>query len=85
MQCVKYRRAVYVDDRYVDLLKTKIHNISQTFGVEVTDIECSTDHFYMLFKAGPTLDLPKYINALKTVTSRENPANLPGSQTGTLA
>lgn len=77
VQCVKYRRKVFVDDRYVDLLKTKIHEISETFGVEVTNIECSTDHFHMLFKAGPTLDLPKYINALKTITSREIRRNFP--------
>jgi putative transposase len=31
----------------------------------------------MLFKAGPTLDLPKYINALKTITSREIRRNFP--------
>ncbi|NLM82983.1 MAG: hypothetical protein GX191_10475 [Candidatus Methanoculleus thermohydrogenotrophicum] len=41
MQCVKYRRAVFVDYRYVEFLKTWIHSISQTFGVEVTNIECS--------------------------------------------
>ncbi|MBR1370014.1 transposase, partial [Methanocalculus chunghsingensis] len=67
----------FVDDRYVDLLKTKIHSISETFGVEVTNIECSPDHFHMLFKAGPTLNLPKYINALKTISSREIRRNFP--------
>lgn len=73
VQRVKYRRGVFVDDRYVDLLKTKIHSISETFGVEVTNIECSPDHFHMLFKAGPTLNLPKYINALKTVNGGTPP------------
>jgi len=35
IQCVKYRRDVFVDDRYVDLLKTKVHEISSTFDVDV--------------------------------------------------
>jgi len=31
----------------------------------------------MIFKAKPTLDIPKYINAIKTITSREIKRNFP--------
>jgi len=31
----------------------------------------------MIFKSKPTLDIPKYINTLKTVTSREIRKNYP--------
>jgi len=39
--------------------------------VEVIDIGVDKDHFHMLFKAKPTLNIPRYINAIKTITSRK--------------
>jgi len=71
VQCVKYRKKALVSEGIQDLLKQKIHEISETFNVEVTNIECDKDHFHMLFKAKPTLDIPKYLNAVKTISSRE--------------
>jgi len=68
---VKYRRKVFTNDKIIDFLKQKIHEISGTFDVEVLAIECEVDHIHILFKAKQTLDIPKYINALKTITSRE--------------
>jgi len=29
------------------------------------------DNFHMIFKSKPTLEIPKYLNAIKTITSRE--------------
>ena len=55
----------------IELLKEKIHDISTTFQVEVIDIGCDVDHFHMIFKSKPTLEIPKYLNAIKTITSRE--------------
>ncbi len=40
-------------------------------------IERDKDHVHILFKAKPTLSIPKYINALKTITSREIKRNFP--------
>lgn len=71
VQCVKYRKEVFVDERYVSLVRSKVYEISETFGVEVVNLEFDKDHFHMVFKGKPTLDLPKYINAIKTITSRE--------------
>lgn len=71
VQCVKYRRKVFDNEKIIDFLKQKIHEISQTFDVEVLCIECDKDHFHMIFKAKPTLNIPKYLNAIKTITSRE--------------
>jgi len=68
---VKYRRKVFTNDRIIDFLKEKIHEISETFEVEVLAIECDIDYVHILFKAKPTLNIPKYINALNTITSRE--------------
>ena len=71
VQVVKYRKKAFDNDRIIDLLKLKIHEISKTFQVEVIDIGCDTDHFHMIFKSKPTLEIPKYLNAIKTITSRE--------------
>lgn len=77
VQCVKYRRNALVNPLVIDLLKQTIHNISENFDVEVLNIECDKDHFHMIFKSKPTLELPKYINAIKTISSREIRRNFP--------
>ncbi len=40
-------------------------------------MECDDDHIHILFKSKPTLDIIKYINTLKTITSREIRRNFP--------
>lgn len=71
VQCIKHRRKVLCNPLLIDFLKTKIHNISKTYGVDILSIETDKDHFHMIFTAQPTLDIPKYINTIKTITSRE--------------
>lgn len=77
VQCIKYRRQVLDNDKIIDMLKTQIHNISENFQVDVLGIEPDKDHFHMLFKCKPTLNIPKYINAIKCITSREIQRNFP--------
>ncbi len=74
---VKYRRKVFTNDKIIDFLKQKIHEISETHEVEILAIETDQDHVHVLFKAKPTLNIPEYINALKTITSREIRRNFP--------
>lgn len=71
VQVVKYRKKVFDNEKLIDLLKQKIHGISTTFHVEIIDIGCDLDHFHMIFKSKSTLEIPKYLNAIKTITSRE--------------
>ena len=71
VQVVKYRRKVFESEEIINFLKEQIQEISKTFEVEVIDIGVDKDHFHMLFKAKPTLNIPRYINAVKTITSRE--------------
>ena len=71
VQVVKYRRDIFSNDNIIDFLKQKILEISDTFEVEILEQECDKDHIHIIFKAKPTLDIPKYINTLKTITSRE--------------
>jgi len=74
---VKYRKKVFDKPEIVELLKRKTNEISNTFEVEILDQECDLDHIHMIFKARPTLDIPKYLNALKTISSREIRRNFP--------
>ena len=77
VQCIKYRRDVLDSKEIADFLKQKIYDISETFEVGALNIECDKDHFHMIFTSKPTLDIPKYVNALKTITSRELQRNFP--------
>jgi putative transposase len=77
IQVVKYRKKVFINDAIVDFLKMKIRGISETFNVDVLDLECDKDYFNMFFKATPLLNITKYINAIKTITSREIQRNFP--------
>ena len=71
IQVVKYRRKVFTNDAIVDLLKTKSMEIAHTFDADILEIECDKDHFHMLFKSSPLLNIPQFINAVKTITSKE--------------
>ena len=65
IQVVKYGKKVFINNAMVDFLKMKIREISETFNVDVLDIECDKDYFNMIFKATPLLNITKYINAVK--------------------
>ena len=81
VQVTKYRKKI-LEDGVVDLLKRKVREMSGTFGAEVLNIECDRGHFHMIFKAKPTLDMPGYVNAIKTITSREIQRNFPKVKRG---
>jgi putative transposase len=78
IQVVKYRKKVFTNDAIVDFLKMKTGEIAETFNVNILDIECDKDHLNMLFKATPLLNIPQFINAIKTITSREIQRKFPG-------
>ncbi len=67
---VKYRREIFDNDEIVDELKSRTKNISGNYSVEITNQEVDQDHIHILFSSKPTTDLVKFINALKTGTSK---------------
>jgi putative transposase len=77
IQVVKYRRKVLANDAIVDLLRTKTREIAETFNVDILEIECDRDYFHMLFKSTPLLNIAQFVNAIKTITSREIQRNFP--------
>ena len=71
IQCLKDKKNVFGKKEIADLLKTQIYKISKTFDVEVLQIETNRHYFHMIFNSKPTLEIPKYLNTIKTITSRE--------------
>lgn len=67
---VKYRRAVFTDDRVIERLKDILSEISERYGVDIINQECGADHIHILFSSKPTLEMTKYINVLKGHSSR---------------
>ena len=77
IQVVKYRMHIFKDNKIFEFFKQIIRRIRESFGVEVINLECDKDHFHMIFRLKPTLDIPKYINVLKMISSREIQRNFP--------
>ena len=77
IQIVKYRKHIFKENKIFDFFKQIIRRISESFGVEVIDLEFDKDHFHMIFRSKLILDIPKYINVLKTISSREVQRNFP--------
>jgi putative transposase len=68
---VKYRQKVFVKDDIISSLKNITEDIAKTFEVEIIEQECGEDHPHILFRSKPTLDITKFINALKGSSSRK--------------
>ena len=68
---VKYRKKVFTREDIITDLKSIIEKVAEDFDVEIVEQECGEDHIHILFRAKPTLDIPKFINLLKGRTSRE--------------
>lgn len=65
----KYRKKVF-NDQISERLKDIVHVISQNFEVTVINQEVNQDYIHILFKSKPTLNIPRYINSVKGVSSR---------------
>jgi putative transposase len=68
--CTKYRRKVFCIDTIINEVKQIVEEQSEKFEVQVIAQEVGLDHIHILFRCKPTLNIPKYLNALKGVSSR---------------
>ena len=65
----KYRKKVInrpILDRLVEIIKTQ----SIRWDIDIIEANGESDHIHLLIKAHPSVDLSKYINSIKTVSSR---------------
>ena len=65
----KYRRKVITKELW-QRLKEIIKNFCEKQGCVVVEINCESDHLHLVFQYYPQLTLSKFVNSLKTVTSR---------------
>lgn len=45
--------------------------VAEHFGVEIIEQETDKDHIHILFSSRPTIVLSRFVNSLKSVTSRK--------------
>lgn len=67
--CVKYRRKILTEE-IPNRLKDIIIGISKDFQVKIIEMETDKDHIHILFRTKPTINMTKYINSIKGVSSR---------------
>ena len=65
----KYRKKCFSDD-ILQYLETTTKNICEKWDVDLIEFGGEADHIHILFAAYPNIDLSKFINNLKTVSSR---------------
>ena len=66
---VKYRREVF-NEELRDFFREVVSGFADNYGVEIKNLEADRDHVHLLFKAIPTTDLAKFINAFKGASAR---------------
>lgn len=67
--CVKYRRKV-ITPAISPRLKEINLSVAQRYGIKIIEQETGRDHIHILFAAKPTVQLSKFINALKSVSAK---------------
>lgn len=66
---IKYRRKVINKD-ISEKLKEMFIEIGKNYGITLMEWESEEDYVHCLFKAKPTTELSKFINAYKSASSR---------------
>ncbi len=66
----KYRKKVLVG-KLAQRLKEIVEEVAERFKVKIIEQETDKDHIHILFSGKPTLTLSKFVNSLKSVTSRK--------------
>lgn len=65
----KYRRKVFTGEM-INRLHEILKELLRKWDCEVVDFNGESDHVHLLFRYTPQTELPKFINNVKTVTSR---------------
>lgn len=66
---VAYRHQVMTDPIRYRCLEI-IRSLAPGFGIEVLEADGEADHLHLLLKAKPHSTISKFVNSIKTVTSR---------------
>lgn len=66
----KYRREVFTSREMFERLKEIASYIGKNHNIEIKELNGETDHVHILIRAKPHSNLSKYINAMKSASSR---------------
>ena len=66
---VKYRRKV-IDDEISERAKEIFEYIAEGYGITLEEWNHDEDHVHVMFRAKPSSELSKFINAYKSASSR---------------
>lgn len=72
----KYRRKCFTDE-LLEYAEDICRRTCEKWDIELLEFGGEADHVHLLFSAYPNLDLSKFINNLKTVSSRMIRKNFP--------
>jgi len=72
----KYRRKCFTDE-LLEYAESICKRTCEKWDIELLEFGGESDHVHLLFSAYPNLDLSKFINNLKTVSSRMIRKNFP--------
>lgn len=67
---IKYRREVFTDKKIFERLREIASRIGNYHNIEIKQLNGEPDHVHMLLRTKPNCDLSKYINAMKSASSR---------------
>ncbi len=65
----KYRKKVFTGEM-IDRLGEILNVLLEKWDCEIVEFNGESDHVHLLFRYTPQTELPKFINNVKTVTSR---------------
>jgi putative transposase len=67
---VKYRKRVFSNQKMFSRLREIAEYIGKSNNIEIKEMNGEPDHVHFLLKTKPNCDLSKYINAMKSASSR---------------
>ena len=67
---VKYRKKVLIG-KLAERLKEILMEVAEHFTIEIIEQEINKDHVHVLFSSRPAVAVSRFVNSLKSVTSRK--------------
>lgn len=67
--CVKYRRKIFNETVSARLKEINL-SVAAKFGITIIEQETDKDHIHILFASKPQIQVSKFVNSIKSVSSR---------------
>ena len=74
----KYRRKIFTDEM-LNRLSDVLSSLCEKWDCKLIEVNGESDHIHLLFQYYPQMELPKFVNNIKSVTSRKIRAQFPNA------